>query len=74
MLLVYGGRDRRVPVSEAHRLWWDLMSRQTEAPGPHRFLYFPDEGHFISRPSALAVWYETVLAFFATHLRASPQE
>jgi dipeptidyl aminopeptidase/acylaminoacyl peptidase len=61
-------RDRRVPVTEARRLWWDLMSRQAGQPGPHRFLYFPDEGHTVSRPSALQVWYETVLAFFGTHL------
>jgi dipeptidyl aminopeptidase/acylaminoacyl peptidase len=68
MLIVHGGRDRRVPVAEAHRLWWDLMSRRRDGHSPHKFLYFPDEGHFISRPSAVAVWYETVLGFLATHL------
>ncbi len=27
MLVVHGNRDYRVPVSEALRLWWDLVSR-----------------------------------------------
>ena len=27
MLVVHGNRDYRVPISEALRLWWDLVSR-----------------------------------------------
>ena len=32
MLVVHGNRDYRVPVSEALRLWWDLVSRFDGSP------------------------------------------
>jgi dipeptidyl aminopeptidase/acylaminoacyl peptidase len=70
MFIVYGGLDYRVPVGEAHRLWWDLMSRAREdSPNPHKFLYFPQGKRFVNTPSDLALWYATVLAFFGAHLR-----
>jgi dipeptidyl aminopeptidase/acylaminoacyl peptidase len=65
MLIIHGDKDYRVPVGEALRLWWDLTSRSKQA----RFLYFPDENHWILKPGDTQVWYETVLAFLAEHLR-----
>ena len=35
---------------------------------PHRFLYFPDENHWILKPQHAVVWYETVLAFLGQHV------
>jgi dipeptidyl aminopeptidase/acylaminoacyl peptidase len=35
---------------------------------PHRFLYFPDEGHWIQRPQNTAVWYSTILDFLDEHV------
>jgi dipeptidyl aminopeptidase/acylaminoacyl peptidase len=64
MLVIHGDKDYRVPVGEALRLWWDLQSRAKEA----RFLYFPDENHWILKPGHVRVWYETVLAFLAEHV------
>ncbi|MFG1606778.1 alpha/beta fold hydrolase [Actinoplanes sp. NPDC049265] len=69
MLVIHGDRDHRVPISEALRLWWDLQSRSGAEPSPHRFLYFPDETHWITKPGNAKVWYETVLAFLAHHVR-----
>ncbi|WP_085066719.1 S9 family peptidase [Catenuloplanes japonicus] len=66
MLVIHGDRDYRVPIGEGLRLWWDLMSRST---AEHRFLYFPDENHWILTPRHSAIWYETVLAFLGRHLR-----
>ena len=53
MLVIHGDRDYRVPIGEALRLWWDLVSRHAGPPEtlPHRFLYFPDENHWVLRPS-----------------------
>jgi dipeptidyl aminopeptidase/acylaminoacyl peptidase len=70
MLVVHGDRDHRVPIGEALRLWWDLTSRSTAEDGssPHRFLYFPDENHWVLSPNHAKVWYSTVLAFLAHHL------
>ncbi len=71
MLVVHGDHDYRVPVGEALRLWWDLVSRHRGDPAtlPHRFLYFPDENHWILTPHNAVTWYETVLAFLAHHVR-----
>jgi dipeptidyl aminopeptidase/acylaminoacyl peptidase len=64
MLVIHGERDFRVPVSEALRLWTDM--RRHGVPG--RFLYFPDENHWILKPQNAQVWYETVLAFLDEHV------
>jgi hypothetical protein len=58
-----------VPIGEALRLWWDLVSRREDPEDqPHRFLYFPDEHHWILKPQHSVVWYETVFGFLAHHL------
>ncbi|HTX84551.1 MAG TPA: S9 family peptidase [Streptosporangiaceae bacterium] len=64
MLVIHGDKDYRVPVGEALRLWWDLMFRSVQA----RFLYFPDENHWVLKPGDVQVWYSTVLAFLAEHV------
>jgi dipeptidyl aminopeptidase/acylaminoacyl peptidase len=70
MLVVHGNRDYRVPVSEALRLWWDLVNLWPGDPEqmPHRFLQFPGENHWVLRPGNAQVWYETVLGFCAQHV------
>ena len=69
MLVIHGNRDYRVPVTEAFRLWWDL-NRLHQADA--KFLYFPDENHWILTPGNAAVWYETVFAFLAQHVLGEP--
>ncbi len=64
MLVIHGERDYRVPISEALRLWTDLAWRGLDA----KFLYFPDENHWILKPQHARVWYETVLAFLDHHV------
>jgi dipeptidyl aminopeptidase/acylaminoacyl peptidase len=64
MLLIHGDKDYRVPVGEALRLWWDLVFQSVQA----RFLYFPDENHWVLKPGDVQVWYSTVLAFLAEHV------
>jgi len=64
MLVIHGNKDYRVPVGEALRLWWDLSRRGAEA----KFLYFPDENHWILTPGNARIWYETVFAFLAQHV------
>ncbi len=65
MLVIHGERDLRVPISEAQRLWTDLRRHGV----PARFLYFPDENHWILKPQNARLWYATVLAFLAEVLR-----
>src|SRR5438876_5797441 len=64
MLVVHGEKDARVPVSEGLRLWTDL--RRHGVPG--RFLYFPDENHWVLKPQNARIWYETVLGFLDEHV------
>jgi dipeptidyl aminopeptidase/acylaminoacyl peptidase len=59
MLVIHGEKDARVPVSEALRLWTDLSRHGVDA----KFLYYPDENHWILKLQNARVWYETVLAF-----------
>ncbi len=69
-LVIHGDKDYRVPIGEALRFWRDLASRSAADDGevPHKFLYFPDENHWILTPQHAKVWYETVFAFLAHHV------
>ncbi|RVX43205.1 dipeptidyl aminopeptidase/acylaminoacyl peptidase [Nonomuraea polychroma] len=64
MLVIHGDKDYRVPIGEALRLWWDLRRSEVES----KFLYFPDENHWILKPGNIVAWYETVLAFLGQHV------
>ena len=64
ILVIHGELDHRVPISEALRLWTDLRRHGVEG----RFLYFPDENHWILKPQNARIWYATVLAFLDEHL------
>jgi dipeptidyl aminopeptidase/acylaminoacyl peptidase len=64
MLVVHGDKDYRVPIGEALALWNDLNRFEV----PAKFLYFPDEGHWVLKPNNAKVWYSTVLAFLAHHV------
>ncbi|GAC1610394.1 MAG: S9 family peptidase [Mycobacteriales bacterium] len=69
MLVIHGDKDYRVPIGEALRLWFELNARVTDpASSPHRFLYFPDENHWILTPQHTAVWYRAVLSFLGVHV------
>jgi dipeptidyl aminopeptidase/acylaminoacyl peptidase len=70
MLITHGDKDYRVPISEAMKLWWDLLSRTKSPDGttPHKFLYYPTENHFVGSPNHGLVWHAAVLAFFDHHV------
>ncbi|MGP5266367.1 prolyl oligopeptidase family serine peptidase [Brachybacterium alimentarium] len=70
MLVTHGNRDYRVPVSEALRLWWDLVSAWDGPPEtmPHRFLQVTSENHWVLTPSNALAWNQTVLAFCDQHV------
>ncbi len=64
MLVIHGDKDYRVPIGEGLRLWYDLQKRNV----PSKFLYFPDENHWVMTPGNATVWYETAIAFLAEHV------
>ena len=67
MLVIHGELDHRVPIGEALRLWTDLQRHGVES----KFLYFPDENHWILKPQNARVWYETVFAWLDEHVRGN---
>jgi dipeptidyl aminopeptidase/acylaminoacyl peptidase len=70
MLVIHGEKDYRVPISEALILWTDLSRHGVDA----RFLYFPDENHWVLKPQNVELWYATVLGYLAEHLLDEPFE
>jgi dipeptidyl aminopeptidase/acylaminoacyl peptidase len=64
MLVIHGDKDYRVPIGEGLRLWRDLMLHEVDA----KFLYFPDENHWILTPGNVQVWYRTIFAFLDHHV------
>jgi dipeptidyl aminopeptidase/acylaminoacyl peptidase len=74
MLVVHGNRDYRVPLSEALRLWWDLVSHHDGPPDQlaHRFLQFTGENHWVLGPANSTIWYRTVLGFCEQHVLGNP--
>ena len=74
MLVTHGNRDHRVPISEALRLWWDLVSAWDGDPAdmPHRFLQLTSENHWVLTPSNAVVWNRAVLAFCDQHVLGGP--
>ena len=71
VLITHGNRDYRVPISEALRMWWDLVSAWDGEPEtmPHRFLQLTSENHWVLTPANAVTWNETVLAFCDQHVR-----
>ncbi|ASK65618.1 dipeptidyl aminopeptidase [Brachybacterium avium] len=79
MLVIHGDKDYRVPIAQGHALWYDLHEfsatpRDAEGRTQHRYLYFPDEGHWIQGRGNAQVWYETFLGFLDEHVRGQAWE
>ncbi|MEO5653716.1 MAG: alpha/beta fold hydrolase, partial [Marmoricola sp.] len=65
VLVIHGDKDYRVPIGEGLRLWNELAAQAEAEDGAmaHKFLYFPDENHWILTPQHAKIWNQTVLAF-----------
>jgi dipeptidyl aminopeptidase/acylaminoacyl peptidase len=55
-LVVHGQNDYRLDVSEGFQLFTTLQVLKV----PSKFLYFPDEGHWVLKPQNSQLWYKTV--------------
>jgi dipeptidyl aminopeptidase/acylaminoacyl peptidase len=80
MLVIHGDKDYRVPIGEGLRLWYELLSASglpadEQGRSVHRFLFFPNENHWILSPQHAKVWYQVVGGFLAEHvLGQQPEE
>ena len=57
MLVIHGGRDFRVVDTQGMATFTALQRRGI----PSKFIYFPDENHWVLRPANSVLWHEQVL-------------
>ena len=55
-LVIHGQQDLRVPVNHGVELFNTLQKRGV----PSKFVYYPDENHWILKPQNSLFWYKTV--------------
>ena len=63
-LIIHGSKDYRIPVTEGISAFTTLQIRNI----PSRFLHFPDENHWVLKPSNSIKWYEEVLGWLDKYL------
>ena len=59
MLVIHGGQDFRVVETQGISTFTALQRRGI----PSKFLYFPDENHWVLKPANSILWHETVLSW-----------
>jgi dipeptidyl aminopeptidase/acylaminoacyl peptidase len=64
-LVIHGALDFRVPESESIQLFTTLQRKGI----PSKFLYFPDEGHWVLKPLNSKLWHETVFEWLGEYLK-----
>jgi dipeptidyl aminopeptidase/acylaminoacyl peptidase len=64
-LVSHGELDYRVPIGEGLAMFTALQRRGIES----RLLYFPDEGHWISKPQNSELFYKTVIEWLNKHTK-----
>ena len=63
-LVIHGALDFRVPETEGMQTFTALQRQGV----PSRFLYFPDEGHWVGKPQNQIVWWNTVQEWLGRYL------
>ena len=65
MLIVHSQLDYRVDLSEGYQAFTALRRMGV----PAKFLYFPDEGHWVLRPRNRRLWWGVVLDWLDQYLK-----
>lgn len=65
MLVVHGAYDFRVPEEQAFQLFTTLQRIGVKS----KFLYFPDETHFVQKPQNARLWWNTVYDWFGLNYK-----
>jgi dipeptidyl aminopeptidase/acylaminoacyl peptidase len=64
MLVIHGQQDFRIPVSQGIAAFTALQRQGIES----KFLYFPDENHWVLQPANSLLWHHTVNDWLQEHL------
>jgi dipeptidyl aminopeptidase/acylaminoacyl peptidase len=71
MLVIHGALDYRVPYSQGLATFTALQRQGVES----RFVFFPDENHWILKPANSVMWHAEVIGWLDKHTRnASPPQ
>lgn len=65
MLVIHGGKDYRVVDTQGISTFTALQRRGI----PSKFLYFPDENHWVLKPANSIQWHETVIGWLDQWLK-----
>jgi dipeptidyl aminopeptidase/acylaminoacyl peptidase len=65
MLVIHGEKDFRVPVTEGMQAFTALQLQGI----PSRFLYFPNEGHWVLEPQNGILWHRVFFEWLGRYLR-----
>jgi dipeptidyl aminopeptidase/acylaminoacyl peptidase len=66
MLVIHGALDYRVPYSQGLATFTALQRRGI----PSRFVFFPDENHWILKPANSLQWHREVIGWLDQHLKS----
>lgn len=64
ILIIHGQQDFRIPVEQGIAAFTAAQRRGIES----KFLYFPDENHWVLKPQNSVQWHETVNAWLREHI------
>ncbi|KAF1709295.1 peptidase S9 [Pseudoxanthomonas kalamensis DSM 18571] len=64
MLVVHGQQDFRIPVEQGLGVFTALQRKGIES----KFLYFPDENHWVLKPDNSVLWHDTVNDWLKQHI------
>lgn len=65
LLVIHCERDYRVPIGEGMQAF---QAAQLQGI-PSKFLYFPDEGHWVQKPQNSMLWQRTFFSWLDQHLK-----
>ncbi len=65
MLVIHGGLDFRVPYAQGLATFTALQRRGIES----RFLYYPDENHWVLKPANSVQWHAEVIGWLDRYLK-----
>lgn len=63
MLVIHSGMDFRIPDTQAMELFTALQLMKVDS----KFLYFPDESHFVTKPQNARLWWNLVFDWYEQH-------
>ncbi len=64
-LIIHNELDFRIPVTEGMNLFTTLQRKGI----PSKFLYFPDEGHWVLKPQNSELWHRTIFDWLQQFLQ-----